>query len=154
MKIKLSPPLFFSSRSLPPHLYGSTHCIIDKGTRHMMIKSKFSLDDVGVQLETSDEGLRVAFYLDAEYGIKPICRVLLGDLIGEYIGKANSKDNLEHYSEEVMLFNAEQLMYEFDFFAAELQQLIEERSNDKKKCNSTMESMDDVYPDSGFGDDF
>ena len=53
-----------------------------------------------------------------------------------------------------MLFNAEQLMYEFDFFAAELQQLIEERSNDKKKCNSTMESMDDVYPDSGFGDDF
>ena len=119
----------------------------------MMIKSKFSLEDVGVQLETNDEGLRVAFYLDAEYGIKPICRVLISDLISEYIGKANSRDN-STYSEEVMLFNAEQLMYEFDFFAAELQQLIEEKSKSNKKCNSVIETMDDVYPDSGFGDDF
>jgi hypothetical protein len=119
----------------------------------MMIKSKFSLEDVGVQLETSDEGLRVAFYLDAEYGIKPICRVLISDLIGEYIGKANNKDN-STYSEEIMLFNAEQLMYEFDFFAAELQQLIEEKTKSNRKCNSVIETMDDVYPDSGFGDDF
>ena len=119
----------------------------------MMIKSKFVLDDVGVQLETHDEGLYVSFYLDAEYGNKRLCWVLLSDLIGEYIGKSNSRDN-STYSEEVMLFNAEQLMYEFDFFAAELQQLIEERSKSNKKCNSVIETMDDVYTDSGFGDDF
>ena len=41
----------------------------------MMIKSKFVLDDVGVQLETHDEGLYVSFYLDAEYGNKRLCWV-------------------------------------------------------------------------------
>lgn len=120
----------------------------------MMIKSKFVLDDVGVQLETQDEGLYVSFCLDAEYGVKPICKVLLSDLVSEYIGSNHKKEGqATEYAEGVMLFNAEQLMYEFDFIASELQDIINKASSEKK-CNSNIESMDDVFPDSGFGDDF
>ena len=49
-----------------------------------MIKNRLSLDNLGVQLEIKDKGLYVSFYLDADYGTKPICSILMDDLISDY----------------------------------------------------------------------
>tara|TARA_R100000963_G_scaffold275_2_gene250 strand:+ start:326 stop:625 length:300 start_codon:yes stop_codon:yes gene_type:complete len=94
-----------------------------------MIKKKVSLcEDVGIQLEELKGNLVVAFYMDADYGVTPICKIPLKELSTNYINNNNNNMNILN-------------SYLLDIINEGL----------KNKSNKEEE---DTFPDSGFGDSF
>tara|TARA_R100000005_G_C4968855_1_gene182594 strand:- start:436 stop:762 length:327 start_codon:yes stop_codon:yes gene_type:complete len=108
-----------------------------------MIKGSFKIDDIGVQLEMHNDGLYVAFYLDADHGVKPIKKISIDDLALDYV------DNTDQ------MFREEDI----DYLCFELGctiHMLETKSNSVKHNlkKSLTDSSTEEYSDSGFTDSF
>lgn len=104
-----------------------------------MIKNKFSLDDIGIQIEEHEEDLYVAFYLDADYGIKLICRVLLKELSKDYLNKYPNKDSYIKKDLEPFLKGWK---------------VLPNKESTTGYYNNKDKKREELFPDSGFGDSF
>ena len=108
-----------------------------------MIKGSFKIDDIGVQLEMHNDGLYVAFYLDADHGVKPVKKISFDDLALDYV------DNT------CQMFREEDI----DYLCFELgctMHMIETKSKSfKPKLKELLtENTNEEYKDSGFTDAF
>jgi hypothetical protein len=104
-----------------------------------MIKGSFKIEDIGVQLEMHNDGLYVAFYLDADYGVKPIKKISFDDLALDYV------DNTKQ------MFREEDI----DYLCFELGCTIHMLETKSKLFKPKLKKLlEEEYPDSGFTDTF
>lgn len=103
-----------------------------------MIKGSFKIEDIGVQLEMHNDGLYVAFYLDADYGVKPIKKISFDDLALDYV------DNTKQ------MFREEDI----DYLCFELGCTIHMLETKSKSLKPKLKKVLEDYPDSGFTDSF
>ena len=120
-----------------------------------MIKNRLSLDNLGVQLEIKDKGLYVSFYLDADYGTKPICSILMDDLIIDYNSSSVSCVSQEEVSGKHFIKMMD-LMGELYTSLVMVENIVDNIKPIRNECPRTKDDDDDDdgYPSSGFGDDF
>jgi hypothetical protein len=104
-----------------------------------MIKGSFKIEDIGVQLEMHNDGLYVAFYLDADYGVKPIKKISFDDLALDYV------DNTKQ------MFREEDIDYLCFELGCTIHMLETKSKLFKPKLKKLLEKE---YPDSGFTDTF
>jgi len=104
-----------------------------------MIKGSFKIDDIGVQLEMHNDGLYVAFYLDADYGVKPVKKISFDDLALDYVD--NTGD----------MFREEDIDYLCFELGCTIHMLETKSKSFKPKLKKLLE---EEYPDSGFTDTF
>ena len=103
-----------------------------------MIKGSFKIEDIGVQLEMHNDGLYVAFYLDTDYGVKPIKKISIDDLAIDYVDNTNQ------------MFREEDI----DYLCFELGCTIHMLETTSKSFKPKLKKVLKDYPDSGFTDSF
>ena len=103
-----------------------------------MIKGSFKIDDIGVQLEIHNDGLYVAFYLDADHGVKPVKKISFDDLALDYIDDTG------------LMFREEDI----DYLCFELGCTIHMLETKSKSFKPKLKKLLEDYPDSGFTDSF
>ena len=118
-----------------------------------MIKNRLSLDNLGVQLEIKDKGLYVSFYLDADYGTKPICSILMDDLISDYNTSFTYSSSTED-KESKHFIKMLGLMGELYGCLEIVEGIVDRKKPTKTECSRTKDGYEDDFPNSGFGDDF
>ena len=118
-----------------------------------MIKNRLSLDNLGVQLEIKDKGLYVSFYLDADYGTKPICSILMDDLISDYNTSFTYSSSTED-KESKHFIKMLDLMGELYGCLEIVEGIVDRKKPTKTECRRTKDGYEDDFPNSGFGDDF
>ena len=108
-----------------------------------MIKGSFKIEDIGVQLEMHNDGLYVAFYLDADYGVKPIKKISFDDLALDYM------DNIDD------MFIEDDIDYLCFELGCTIHMLETKSKQFKSKINKPkLKKLLEDYPDSGFTDSF
>ena len=108
-----------------------------------MIKGSFKIEDIGVQLEMHNDGLYVAFYLDADYGVKPIKKISIDDLVLDYV------DNTDK------MFAEEDIDYLCFELGCTISMLETKSLQFKSKINKPIrKEVRKDYPDFGFTDSF